>query len=69
MAKSIAQYIEESQNPSSEESGYVDLINKLITIINEDHDIYVGTTPPLPPNEDGDLWYQPVEDRYYAYVT
>lgn len=68
MVKSIAQYIEESQNPPPNPSPNIDLINKLITIINEDHDIYVGTTPPPTPNEDGDLWYQPVEDRYYAYV-
>lgn len=60
--------MESQLNPSSEESGYIDLINKLITIINEDHDIYVGTTPPPPPNEDGDLWYHPTEDRYRAYV-
>jgi hypothetical protein len=46
----------------------LDLINKLITIITENYNIHVGTTPPPSPPKDGDKWYNPAEDRYYIYV-
>lgn len=40
---------------------------RIIRALSQDTKIYIGENPPEIP-EEGDLWYNPVEDRYYGYV-
>jgi hypothetical protein len=43
------------------------ILIRMIEALSQDTDVYIGTSPPADP-EEGDVWYNPVEDRYYCYV-
>ena len=46
----------------------LEAVRQLLAHLSGSQEIHVGTSPPPGPWSEGDIWYDPVENRYLGYV-
>lgn len=46
----------------------LEAVKQLLEHLSGSQEIHVGTSPPPVPWSEGDIWYNPVDNRYYGYV-